>query len=45
MVSVMDKITNMMESMIAMQEAVIIICITEDSDDRKEKLHTYIEKN
>jgi len=44
MVSVMDKITNMIESMITMQEAVIIICMTEDSDNRKEKLHTYIEK-
>ena len=44
MVSVMDKITNMIESMITMQEAVIIICMTEDSDNRKEKLYACVEK-
>jgi len=44
MISIMNRIAQMMESMVAMQEAIITLCITDDTIEYKQKLHSCVQK-
>ena len=44
MLKMMDKIITIMDTVASIQEAILIICIKEDGNKKKEKLNEYAKK-
>ena len=44
LIAMIDKMTTMMETMVNMQEVVLVLCTTEDRKEKQEKLKEYADK-